>query len=87
MRSLGDMCTSVVMSALLQQRCLDPDQLQVRLPDYVPPRVKHLIIHNFKAHTHQLFVMDRLPYLHLKQKKGEKERGEIDYDTSTLLNL
>ena len=47
--SLKEMCTSVIMSALLQQRSLDPDQLHVRFPDYAPPSVKHYLTHHFKA--------------------------------------
>ena len=49
--SLKEVCTSVIMSALLQQRSLDPDQLHVRLPDYVPPSVKRYLTHHFKALT------------------------------------
>ena len=44
----------MIVRALLQQRSLDSDQLQDTLPDYVPPTLKHSILHHFKTHTLQL---------------------------------
>ena len=56
-RSLMEQCTSAIMCALLQQcGSLKPEQLHVRLPDYVPTTVKHTLTHTFKAHTLQLQV-------------------------------
>ena len=39
---------TVIVSALLQQRSLDPDQPNVRLPHYVPPRCKTTIARHLK---------------------------------------
>lgn len=52
--SLKWLCTSVIMSALLQQRSLEPDRLQARLPDYLPPRTKQYITRHFKTQEHHL---------------------------------
>ena len=52
--SLKELCVCVIVRALLQQRSLDSDQLQDTLPDYVPPTLKHSILHHFKTHTLQL---------------------------------
>ena len=43
MWSLRELCTSVIVRALSEQRELDPDQL----PDYVPLTVKRSIIHSY----------------------------------------
>ena len=51
MMSLQQLSISVIMSALMEQRSLEPDQLHVRLPCYVPPRFKSSIVDSFKAHT------------------------------------
>ena len=51
-RSLKEQCTSAIVSVLLQQTPLEPDQLHVRLPDYVPPRVKCSITDAFMQGTH-----------------------------------
>ena len=49
-RSLKQLCLSVITSALLEhRRSLEPDQLHARLPDYVPPRDKQLIIHKYSV--------------------------------------
>ena len=48
-KSLNQVCLSVITSALLEhRRSLEPDQLHVRLPDYVPPRDKQLVIYKYK---------------------------------------
>ena len=52
-RSLKEQCTSAIILVLLQQKSLEPDQIHVRLPDYVPPRVKSSITDMFRAHTLQ----------------------------------
>lgn len=44
---LQQLSMSAIISALLQQRSLEPDQLQVTLPGYVPPRIKHSITSNY----------------------------------------
>lgn len=54
LKSLRELCISAIMSALLEQRSLHHDDLQARLPGYVPTVVRHSIIHTFKAHTHAL---------------------------------
>ena len=43
MKSLQELCTSVIMSALLERRALDPDLLWDRLPPYVPPALRRSI--------------------------------------------
>ena len=48
--SLIKWCTRVIMSALLQQQSLKPDELQDRLPHYVPTRLKDYLSHCFTAH-------------------------------------
>ena len=48
-KSLKEMSMSIITSALLQQRSLEPDQLQDRLPGYVPPRDKQAITNRLKA--------------------------------------
>ena len=48
------------MSALLQQRPLEPDQLHVRLPDYVPPTVKRSLTRTLKALTHMQSDVEEL---------------------------
>lgn len=50
-RSLKEQCTAIIISALMEQKSLEPDQLHVRLPHYVPPTVKHYITHIFKMQT------------------------------------
>ena len=42
---------NVIMSNLLQQLNLNADQLQDRLPDYVPTTLRKAIVHNYKACT------------------------------------
>lgn len=51
--SLKELCTSVIMSALLKQSSLEPDQLLVKLPDYVPPSVKHYLTERFSIITYR----------------------------------
>ena len=51
--SLKERSTSVIMSALLQQKSLELSHLYARLPCYVPPTVKRYIIHQYVAITHQ----------------------------------
>ena len=47
--SLKKLCSSVIIRALLCQRGLKPDHLQTRLPQYVPPTVKHHLADRLKA--------------------------------------
>ena len=49
-RSLKEQCTSVVVCGLLEQWALDADQVPARLPDYVPPTIKHFIASRYRAH-------------------------------------
>ena len=51
---MKEQTTSVIMSALLQQRSLEPSQLYARLPSNVPPTVKRYIIHRYTTITHQV---------------------------------
>ena len=39
------------MSALLQQKALEPDQLETRLPEYVPTAIKSSLTHTYEVHT------------------------------------
>ena len=49
-RSLKEQCTSVIVCGLLEQWALESDQVPARLPDYVPPTIKHFIASRYKAH-------------------------------------
>ena len=49
--TLKETCMNVIMSNLLQQLNLNADQLQDRLPDYVPTTLRKAIVHNYKART------------------------------------
>ena len=49
-RSLKEQCTSVIVCGLLEQWALDADQVTARLPDYVPPTIKHFIASRYRAH-------------------------------------
>ena len=49
-RSLKEQCTSMVVCGLLEQWALDADQVPTRLPDYVPPTIKHFIASRYRAH-------------------------------------
>ena len=40
---------NVIMSSLLPQLNLNADQLQDRLPDYVPTTLRKAIVHSYKA--------------------------------------
>ena len=47
---------NVIMSNLSQQHNLDADQLQDRLPDYVPTTLRKTIVHSFKARMFPLHM-------------------------------
>ena len=48
LRSLKEQCTSVIVGGLLEQWALDAKQVPTRLPDYVPPTIKHFITSSYK---------------------------------------
>ena len=47
--SLKEACMNTIMCSLLQHRSLNADQLQDRLPHYVPPALRNVLTHRFKA--------------------------------------
>lgn len=49
-KSLRDLCMEVVLLATLQQ-LLEPEQLHLKLPNYVPPTVQTSIVRAFQAQT------------------------------------
>lgn len=57
MKSLQELSTSVILSALLERRALDPDMLKDRLPLYVPPALKRSITSTYSTLEYHLMPL------------------------------
>ena len=48
--SLRELCISVIVSAVLQRKALDFDQVRLELPGYVSPAAKNMIVSELKEY-------------------------------------
>ena len=76
--SLKETCMSVIMSNLLQQLNLNADQLQDRLPDYVPTTLRKAIICNYGARA---FPLHLFPAATQSTSGAIGETGGVDCDS------
>lgn len=89
MTSLREQSLSVIVSALTQQGSLEPDQLHVRLPDYVPSRCKTAVAHRLEAQlacspTSDLFPREPIDPIALEELEMTTPEGvgseDSDYE-------
>ena len=69
-KSLQELCTSVIVSALLERRALHPDLLWDRLRPYVPPPLRRSI-----TNTYGTLEYHYIPFrAHFRSRSGDNPR-------------